>query len=53
MNDTVAVVAVCIKNVLICAIFAYVAICFGKWWIVLFALLAHSSYRKTEKKDGE
>lgn len=42
-----------IYNIVIVGIFAKMAMHFGKWWIILFSLLAMGSYKESGNKNDE
>lgn len=42
-----------IYNIVIVGIFAKIAMYFGKWWIILFSLLAMGSYKESSNKNDE
>lgn len=44
-NNHKIYVAVCIENICTTACFTILAILFNKWWIILFAILMHTSVR--------
>lgn len=50
-ETTKAVTIVAITNLLKVALFVWLAECFGKWWISLFALLFITQYHYMDSKN--
>lgn len=48
-EDLILMISVLIKNVIVIISFTILAICFQKWWIVLFAILFFSSVTRKDE----